>query len=236
MRLRIAELPRIFLITVLHATHIITLNVGTNYTTASCSTIFFTLYPVFAVLFGHFFLPNDRLTPTKLLGVFAAFGGMFVALAPNLQGAGVTEYLIGDLIVMLSASLLACRITLTKLFVQQIYPYRLLIWLLGLSIPFFFILSYIFESGNSIKWSYASSAALLYQGWIVTGFCFLVLTSVLRKYKASKLALFSFLMPVSGVLFSTLLLRDALTFNLLTGTVLVAAGIYLVNLQLEKVK
>lgn len=236
MRLRFAELPRILMITALQTTHIITLNVGTNYTTASRSTIFFTLYPVFVVLFGHFLLPNDRLNATKSLGILAAFGGMFVALAPNLQGTGVVEFLIGDLIVTLSACLLAFRITLTKLFVQEIYPYRLLFWLLCLSIPFFYILSSLFEHRKSIDWSYASSAALFYQGWIVTGFCFLVLTSVLRKYKASKLVVYSFLMPVSGVLFSSLLLGDALSPNLLMGTGLVAAGIFLVNLQLEKVK
>ncbi|MCE2403293.1 DMT family transporter [Candidatus Poribacteria bacterium] len=111
-----------------------------------------------------------------------------------------------------------------------------LVWLLGLSIPFFFFLSYLFERNKPIEWTLASSAGLLYQGWIVTGFCFLVLTSVLRKYKASKLVVFSFLMPVSGVLFSNLFLRDTLTASLLVGTGLVAAGIYLVNLQPEKVK
>ena len=236
MRLRMVELPRLLLITALQVSHIITLNVGTHHTTASRSTIFFTLYPVFVVLLGHFLLPNDRLTPTKLMGILAAFGGMLVALAPNLQGMSVTEYLIGDLIVTLSACLLAFRITLTKLFVQEIYPYRLLVWLLGLSMPFFFVLSYLFEREQPIDWSYASSMGLLYQGWIITGFCFIALTSVLRKYKASKLVVFSFLMPVSGVLFSSLLLGDPLSTNLVAGTGLVAAGIYLVNLRLEKVK
>ncbi len=236
MRLRFEELPRLLLLAALQALHTITMNVGTQFTTASRSTICHTLYPVFVVLFGHFWLLGDRLSPTKLLGILAAFGGMFVALAPNLQGVGVVEHLIGDLIVTLSACLLAFRITLTKLFVQEIYPYRLLVWLLGLSIPFFFFLSYLFERNKPIEWTLASSAGLLYQGWIVTGFCFLVLTSVLRKYKASKLVVFSFLMPVSGVLFSNLFLRDTLTASLLVGTGLVAAGIYLVNLQPEKVK
>ena len=41
-------------------------------------------------------------------------------------------------------------------------------------------------------------------------------------------------MPVSGVLFSSMLLGDKLSFNLLVGTGLVAAGIYLVNLQSKK--
>ncbi|MYF99541.1 DMT family transporter [Candidatus Poribacteria bacterium] len=235
MRLRIEEFPRLLLIALLQVLHIITLNVGTQYTTASRSTIFFTLYPVFVVVLGHFLLPNDRLSATKLLGVLAAFGGMLMALVPNLQGAGKVEHLIGDLIVTLSACLLAFRITFTKLFVQEIYPYRLLIWLLGISIPFLFILSYLFEREKPIEWTLASSAALLYQGWVITGFCILALTWVLRKYKASKLVVFSFLMPVSGVLFSKLFLGDALTFYLLAGTGLVATGIYLVNRQPEKV-
>ncbi len=236
MRMRMVEFPRLLLLAALQALHIITMNVGTQFTTASHSTICHTLYPVFVVLFGHFLLPGDRLSTTKLFGILAAFGGIFVVLAPNLQGIGGAEYLIGDLIVTLSAGLLAFRITLTKLFVQEIYPYRLLVWLLGLSAPFFFVLSYLFESEKAIEWSYASSMGLLYQGWVITGFCFLALTSVLRKYKASKLVVFSFLMPVSGVLFSSLLLGDKLSFNLLAGTGLVAVGIYLVNLQLERVK
>ncbi len=236
MRLRFEELPRLLLLAALQTLHIITMNVGTQFTMASRSTICHTLYPVFVVLFGHFWLPGDRLSPRKLLGILAAFGGMFVALAPNLQGTGAVEHLIGDLIVTLSACLLGFRITMTKLFVQEIYPYRLLVWLLGISIPLFFVLSYLFEHEKPIEWTLASSAGLFYQGWVATGFCFLVLTSVLRKYKASKLVVFSFLMPVSGVLFSNLFLGDTLTVYLLMGTGLVAAGIYLVNLQPETVK
>ena len=38
-------------------------------------------------------------------------------------------------------------------------------------------------------------------------------------------------MPVSGVLFSNLFLGDELTIDVLGGTGLVAAGIYLVNRQ-----
>ena len=62
MRMRFKELPRLLLIALLYILHTITLNFGTQLTTASRSTIFFTLYPLFTVLFGHFWLPNDRLS------------------------------------------------------------------------------------------------------------------------------------------------------------------------------
>ena len=231
MRMRFEELRRLLLIALLYALHTITLNIGTHLTTASRATIFFYLYPFFTVLFGHFYLPNDRLSTTKVLGIFVAFSGVFLTLVPNLQGSGVTGYLIGDVIVTLGSCFLGLRITLTKVFVQQIHPYRLLVWLLGLNLPCFYVLSLIFEGDKPIEWTLQSSAGLLYQGWIVTGFCFLVLTSLLRKYKASKLVILGFLMPISGVLFSYLLLGEELSFGLLVGTGLVAAGIYFVNKQ-----
>lgn len=230
MRMRFEELRRLLLIAVLYALHTITLNIGTHLTTASRATIFFYLYPFFTVLFGHFYLPNDRPSTAKVLGIFVAFGGVFLALVPNLQGLS-TGYLIGDVIVTLGSCFLGLRITLTKVFVQEIHLYRLLVWLLGLNLPCFYVLSLIFEGDKPIEWTLQSSAGLLYQGWIVTGFCFLVLTSLLRRYKASKLVILGFLMPISGVLFSYLLLGEELNFGLLVGTGFVATGIYLVNRQ-----
>ena len=58
----------------------------------------------------------------------------------------------------------------------------------------------------------------------------LVLTWTLRTCKASKLVVLSFLMPISGVLFSHLFLGDELMFSVLIGTGLVASRIYLVNM------
>ena len=231
MRMRFEELRRLLLIAALYALHTITLNIGTQLTTASRATIFFYLYPFFTVLFGHFYLPNDRLSTTKTLGIFIAFGGVFLTIMPNLQGGSGTGHLIGDIIVTLGACFLGLRITLTKVFVQEIHPYRLLVWLLGLNIPCFYGLSLIFEGNKPIGWTLASSAGVLYQGWVITGFCFLVLTSLLRKYKASKLVILGFLMPISGVLFSHLFLGDELNSFLLAGTGLIAAGIYFVNRQ-----
>ena len=228
MRMRFNELPRLCLIAALHASHIITINIGGLYTTAARSTIFFSLYPLFTVLFGHFLIPGDKLSITKTSGILTAFCGVCIAIMPDLKG-GVTDYLIGNVIVILSACFLGLRIVITKAFVQEIYPHRLLVWLLTLNTPCFYILSLIFESDTPIQWTIASCTGLLYQGCVATGFCFLALTWVLRKYKASNLVVFSFLMPISGVLFSRILLDDELTLNLLMGTGFAAMGIYLVN-------
>ena len=53
-------------------------------------------------------------------------------------------------------------------------------------------------------------AAVLYQGVVVAGFCFVAWTTVLKKYSPSKLTVLFFTTPLFGVLLSHLLLGDEL--------------------------
>ena len=223
------ELPRLILLTAIFILQIICLNTGTKYTTASRSTIFINVYPFFTALFAHFWIPGERLSIPKTLGIVVAFSGVFITVAPNL-GEGETSIL-GDILVLVSGCFLGLRVVVTKLLVQAIHPYRLLVWYLSLSLPCYAAMNLILERGEPMQLTLASAAALLYQGGVIAGYCFLAWTSILERYSASKLVVLFFATPLSGVLFSYLVLGDELTLNLLIGAVLVAGGIYLVNMR-----
>ena len=223
------EFFRLSLLTVIFILQIITLNVGTKYTSASRSTIFINAYPFFTALFAHLWIPGDRLSLTKTLGIVVAFVGVFVTVVPELT-EGQTS-VIGDIIVLVSGCFLGLRVVVTKLYVQSIHPYKLLVWYLSLSLPCYAVLSLIFEPGAPFALTFSGCIALFYQGGVIAGFCFLVWTSILERYSASKLVVLFFATPLSGVFFSHLILGDELTFSLLAGAFLVAAGIYLVNMR-----
>ena len=227
--LRRGELPRLLLLTAIFILQIITLNTGTLFTTASRSTIFINVYPFFTAIFAHLWIPAERLSIPKTLGIIVAFSGVFVTVAPNL-GDGETSIL-GDILVLISGCFLGLRVVVTKLLVQSIHPYRLLVWYLSLSLPCYGVISFLFERGEPMQLTLSSAAALLYQGGVIAGFCFLAWTSILERYSASKLVVLFFATPLSGVLFSHLVLGDELTISLLGGAALVAAGIYLVNMR-----
>ena len=229
LRLRPGELPRLLLLTTIFILQIICLNTGTLYTSASRSTIFINVYPFFTALFAHFWIPGERLSVTKTLGIVVAFSGVFVTVAPEL-GQGETS-VIGDLIVLVSGCFLGLRVVVTKLLIQSIHPYRLLAWLLTLSLPFYVVASLVVERGEPMQLTLSAALALLYQGGVIAGFCFLAWTAILERYSASKLVVLFFATPLSGVLFSHLILGDELTLSLLGGAALVAAGIYLVNMR-----
>ena len=229
LRLRRGELPRLLLLTTIFILQIICLNTGTLYTSASRSTIFINVYPFFTALFAHFWIPGERLSVTKTLGIIVAFSGVFVTVAPKL-GQGETS-VIGDIIVLVSGCFLGLRVVVTKLLIQSIHPYRLLMWLLTLSLPFYVVVSLVLERGEPMQLTLSAALALLYQGGVIAGFCFLAWTAILERYSASKLVVLFFATPLSGVLFSHLILGDELTLSLLGGAALVAAGIYLVNMR-----
>ena len=183
--LRRGELPRLMLLTAIFILQIICLNIGTKFTTASRSTIFINVYPFFTALFAHFWIPGERLSILKTLGIIVAFSGVFITVAPNL-GEGETSIL-GDILVLVSGCFLGLRVVVTKLLVQAIHPYRLLVWYLSLSLPCYAAMNLIWERGEPMQLTLSSAAALLYQGGVIAGYCFLAWTSILERYSASKL-------------------------------------------------
>ncbi len=228
IRLKRGELRPLLLLGIAFVLQIITLNIGTLFTSAARSTIMINFFPFFTALFAHYWVPGDRLTLLKIAGIGLAFCGILITFAPSLQ-LGANTSLVGDLIVILSASLLGLRTVITKRLIQSIHPYRLLIWLMIISLPCFFGSSLILEDRSNYEISPEVITAILYQGLIVAGVCFVGWTSILKKHSPSKLVVLSFATPISGIVFSNLLLGDELGFSLIAGAVLVALGIFIVN-------
>ena len=218
----------LLLLVLLFLAQIYLLNTGTLYTTAGRSTIFISTYPFFTALFAHLSIPGDRLSRLKVVGMVVSFTGVVLIFAESLA-LGNLQYLSGDLMVLTSALLLGARQVYAKWLTQGIHPAKLLLYQASLSLPVFFLLSALFESHIAYTFTPEITAAVLYQGLVIAGFCFIVATSLLRRYRASRLGAFGFITPVFGVLLSNLLLGEGLTTGLLASMLLVGAGIAIVN-------
>jgi drug/metabolite transporter (DMT)-like permease len=228
LRLGRGERRGLALLLLLFISQIYLLNAGTQYTLASRSTVFISTYPFFTALFAHRFLPGDRLSRLKVAGMALSFLGVVLIFAESLA-VGRLHYLPGDLMVLASGVLLGARQVYTKRLAQDIHPGRLLLWQAGLSIPIFVALSAAFESDHAYNLTFEVWGAVLYQGLVVAGFCFMVYTSLLKTYRASRLAVFGFITPVFGVFLSNALLGESISIGLVASVLLVGAGIAVVN-------
>ena len=213
---------------VLFTVQIWLLNAGTQYTTAGRSGVLINVYPFFLTLFSHFFIPGDRLTVAKSIGLVFSFSDVFLLFAESVSLAD-TDYVLGDLMVATSGMLLGLRQVVIKRLVQGLHPFQVLFWQAVLSLPIFAAWSLLFERDAHYEMSAAVVGGVLYQGLVVAGLCFILLVFLIRHHSASRLGVFSFATPIVGVLLSAWLLGEEISPVLWMSVVLVALGIIIAN-------
>lgn len=224
LRLLPGEARPILLLSFVFAAQIATFNWGTGLTQAGRSTLILNSYPLWVLLLAHLFVPGDRLSAAKSAGAVCAFLGLAIVFSESV-GAN-TGSLAGDLMVLLSALLLAAQVVMVNRMVRAIDPNRLLLWQMLFSLPIYFLGSALMGEG-AYRLSLPGLLALLYQGVMVAGVCFIVWTTLLKSYSPSRLSVILFTTPLFGILLSRLVLGEPVSPHLAAGGLLVALGIAL---------
>jgi len=222
------ELMPLFLMGLLFVSQMIFFNCGTHLTHAGRAAVMINTHPLFVALLAHVIVPGDRLTWAKALGLALAFAGILTVFGDNLLGENRGQ-LTGDLLILASAFQLGLTTVLTSRLVQHIDPHRLLLSQMCFGVPLFFLFSGIFEGKAGYGFSWPALLAILYQGVVVGGFCFVAWTTVLKQYSPSRLAVLFFTTPLWGIALGNLFLAEPITMGLGFGTTLVASGIYIVS-------
>ena len=204
------------------------LNVGTNYTTAGRSGILINIFPFFVAIFSHLFVSGDRITPVKAIGLICSFLGISLLFIESIQLEDA-QYLFGDTLVALSGMLLGLRQVVLKLLVQGLHPLQVLFWQAGIGLPLFVLWSMFFESEVTKQLNWTVLLAVLYQGVIVAGFCFVLMVKLLQHHSATRLGVFSFVTPIVGVLLSAWILDEDISVWLRASVLLVTIGIMVAN-------
>jgi len=203
---------------------------GTDFTNISRAIIFLYTQPFWTAVMAHFFLARERLTALKTAGLLSSFMGLVVVFGSPSTTLG-PHYWAGDLMEVGAGVLWAATSVYIKRFMlhKPISPYQTLFAQLFFSIPVLTIGYLFIEWGRPIGLNTVVIAALFHQSVIVAFMSYLVWFWMIHRYQVSRLAAFTFLTPLFGVLLSGIILKEALTVILLIGLALVAAGLYLVN-------
>lgn len=203
-----------------------TINVGTSLTSAAHSAILLNLYAVHTVVLAHFLIPGDRLTLKKAAGVLIAYAGIAFLFAGQVTQGAPT--LLGDVIMVVSAFLLAERTVYLARAVQRLDPGKLLLAQAVIGTTLFILISLAFEPAPT-RWTARLAGSIAFQGVVVAGFNFVVNLWLLRYYRPSALAAFFMTQPLFGVATAALVTGDPLTVDLLVACAAVAVGIGLTS-------
>jgi len=205
--------------------------IGLQYTGAGRMVVFIYLSPFVVALGMPFIARSEKLTPLQLAGLVAAFAGVAWAFAEGFTRPALRErQWLGDALgvaaaVLWGATTLVIRASrLATAVAEKTLLYQLAVSgvLLALAAPL---------AGEAWPQSIGalSLGSLAFQTVVVTFASYLLWFWLVRHYPATRLASFTLLTPVSGLLAGAVLLGEPVTLRLLVALLAVAVGIAIVN-------
>ncbi|MDJ0781459.1 MAG: DMT family transporter [Desulfosarcinaceae bacterium] len=227
-RLRGRQWIQVFLLALLFVTQIYLFNLGSRYTTGGRVALIIFAYPLIVPLVAPLFLKEEPLSGRVLVGCLVAFSGLVAAFWYALiHQAGST--LKGDLIEMASCLMLSLSIVYNKRLAQQMDKWKVLFWEFHFSVLLFLAGALLFEQFDYRRVGIDAWITVVYQCLAISVICFMSWQYLLARHNAAKLSVFFFAAPLLGMGMGVVLLGEAPEPGLLVGSVLVGAGIVIVN-------
>ncbi len=217
-----------FMVGLLFGLEFICVYVSLIYTDAARSVIFVNLSP-FVVAIGAYVVVKEKLGLWQAAGMILAFLGAYLVL----QGKPRTwtpAMLKGDLIALAGAVFWgATTVYIKKYLADRVHPIHTFLYQLVFSVPIIFVFAVALEPRWIIGLTPAIVAGVFYSSVVVAFASYLLWFELIHAYPISKLAVFTFLMPVFGTAASGIFLGEQMTAGLIAGLCLVCAGIYATN-------
>lgn len=217
----------------LFATEFLCIYIGLGYTTASRMVVLLYLAPFVVAAGMPFIARSERLAPGQVAGLALGFAAVILAFSEGLfgeAGAARGQQWIGDALGVAAAVLWgATTLVVRATRLSTASPEKTLFYQLALSAVMLFVASGVRGEAWPAQWGPGLWASMAFQAGIVAFASFLTWFWLIRHYPATRLASFTFLTPLFGLLMGWALLGEAITVQLVLALAGVAAGIWLVN-------
>ena len=205
--------------------------IGLQHTTASRMAVFIYLSPFVVALGMPFIARVERLTAPQMAGLVIAFAGVAWAFAEGFTrpAAGERQWL-GDALGVAAAVLWgATTLVIRSTPLARASAEKTLLYQLGMTALTLGAGSLASDRPWAAHLAPLTWASLAFQMVVVSFASYLLWFWLVRHYAATRLAAFTLLTPVFGLLLGAVLLGDPITPRLVTALLAVAVGIVMVN-------
>lgn len=189
--------------------------------------------PVFTVIIAHFFLADDRMTTPKVLGVLVGFAGVAILFSEDL-GAGSGASLWGQAAVIVASLSYSISYVYARRNTQDVrgeirgaLPLVSGTLVMGTLAP-------LSEVPFKIPSLPITWIALLWLGVLGSGLALIMQYYLVHEIGPTRATLVTYIFPLGGVLLGVIFLGEHLSWQLVTGVVLIISSIAVVNWKPKK--
>jgi drug/metabolite transporter (DMT)-like permease len=209
---------------------------GEQRTSSGLAAILQTIIPVFGLVLAHYYLPGERLTIWKVIGVGSGMAGVLLIFSNQLSFGG-SAGIWGSTAIVVGALAVAYSNVLVKARGGHLDPSVLACgqMIFGL-IPL--LLVGVMLEGNPLAFNWTSRAviSLLYLSVVGSALAFLMFYWLVRHMDVTKTMLISLITPLLAVLLGMVVLHEELNWRLVVGGIAILSGIGVVISQKARLK
>lgn len=183
-----------------------------------------------------FWVLKEALTVYKALGLSLGIGGSVLLILSKESSTHATNYLLGDLLIIINAISYAFYFILVKPLMQHYSPLHVIRWVF--TFGFFMILPLGFGEAAAVDFGAFDLTHFLSLGGVVVTGTFLAYyfnTYGLQHLGASTTGSYIYTQPVFAVIISAFILHERLSWEKVIAALLIFSGVFLVNYKGKKV-
>lgn len=188
--------------------------------------------PLFTILIAHFLLQDDKMTIPKVLGLVVGFAGIVVLMSKDIGAS--SSSLLGQVSVVVASMFYAISAVYARKTTEDVpgivrsagplISASVVMWLGTL----------LFESPVKIPQMGITWVALLFMGVLGSGLAFVMAFYLIHEIGPTRTSMVTYLFPLGGVILGVLFLHEQLSWQLLTGAVLIIASLAVANWESKK--
>ena len=208
---------------------------GVQYISSGLAALIAALYPLSVVIIERVFYKNTKITGFTFLGILLGISGIGLVFYEHTFHTQNPGYWIGvgvSILAMLSWSVGTIFIARKKM---NINPY----YATGVQMFFasFILLAIALISGKTIPVSQIPLKTWLAIAYLVVFgsiLAFIAFIYTMKYLEPSIAALYAYINPIVATIIGSFLIKEALTLNILLGSLITLIGVYIVNQSLRK--
>lgn len=188
--------------------------------------------PLFTILIAHYMLHDDKITLPKVLGLLTGFAGVTVLMSKDIGTSPGS--LLGQAAVIVASAFYAGSAVYVRKTTEDtpgilrsagpLISATVTMWLAAL----------IFERPIEFPQLGITWVALLFLGILGSGLAFVLAYYLIHEIGPTRTTMVTYLFPLGGVILGVTFLNERLTWQLITGAILIVASLAVANWEPKK--